>query len=383
MAFDTGDTGSILQELPEALVITTLQGEIAFANLALTELTGFQSGDLIGENVSKLLPTPERRRVQVIEWFARWADDPNPDQLRYLNLELVTRSGETRLVSVRVSRHEQQGETWFLVVLRDVTSQHETVAALRHAQLVTNRILAIGEDAVLSIGDDQRITYWNPTAEKVFGYTEAEILGQPLSKLLPPDVADRHDALAKEFSESNEASRLMGERGEITGIHKSGRAIPLEASITKTTIDGVTVLSAQIRDITKRKLAERALRESEARFRAVFENALEAMALLTPDGEVLEINAAARELLPDFNASIMFWELDWWPGQPDAHHLQQSKDTLKQNVLRCATGEVIRTRTTLEQPDGDVEVDFSLLPVKAQDQVVYIVAEGRVLSSPE
>lgn len=379
MPFDVHQSGDLLNELPEALFIATLQGEIIYVNRALENLTGYANTELIGQPVSKLMPDPARRRARVMDWLARWAEDPNPDQLRYLNLEAVTSTGEVKLVSVRVSRHKSGDETWFLVVMRDVTSQHETAAAMRHAQLVTNRILAIGEDAILSIDARHRITYCNPRGSQMFGYAQEELLGQNLSILLPPELANQHDRLISEFAKGTEASRLMGERAEVTGRRKDGSLLPLEISITKTSIDGETVLSAQIRDITARKRAQDALRDSEARFRAIFENALEAMALLTPGGRLLEINNAGRKLLPEVPDDALFWELDWWGGTPDEEALQTARAQLRANVERCAAGDVVRTRASITGHDATSrEIDFSLIPVDpAGEGVVYILAEGR------
>lgn len=383
MTFEATDAHALLNELPEALLITSLQGEVLFVNRALERMTGYAAAELTGENVSKLMPSPERRRAQAMDWFARWAEDPDPEQLRYLNLEVVTKDGDVRLVSVRVSRHAERDESCFVVVLRDVTSEHETVAAMRHGQLVTNRILAIGEDGVLSVDEGQRITYWNPGAERLFGYTEDEALGSPLSTLLPEGLGERHGSLVEEFKDGKESSRLMGERGEIVGRHKDGHEIPLEASITKTTIDGQTVLSAQIRDITDRKRAEEALRTSEARFRAIFENAMEGMALLSPEGRVLEINTAAREMISDYEPGRMFWALDWWGSDADDNGVMQSRENLKANVESCARGESIRARVSLRGTDDRMrEIDFSLIPVFSDGgEVRFIIAEGRDITS--
>lgn len=383
MPYDANLAGDLLNELPEALFIATLAGEIVYVNRALVRLTGYSESELIGEELSKLMPQPARRRVQAIDWLARWAEDPNPDQLRYLNLEVMTRSEEIRLVSVRVSRHQAGAETWFLVVLRDVTSQHETVAAMRHAQLITNRILAIGEDAILSIDASHRISYCNPRLTQLFGYSRDELIGSPLRLLLPEPFAAQHERLINEFAAGSEASRLMGERGEITGKRKDGTLVPLEISITKTSVDGETILSAQIRDITERKLAETALRDSEAKFRAIFENATEAMALLTPRGELLEINGAGRRMLANVPSHALFWELDWWGAGPDEETLRQARADLRENVQRCAAGEVIRARASLTGPDSaSRDIDFSLIPVGAPGEgVTYILAEGRDITS--
>jgi PAS domain S-box-containing protein len=381
--FDASHAAALLNELPEALFVATLQGEILYVNRALEELTGYRSSDLVGHGISKLMPQPARRRVQVIDWLGRWAEDPNPEQLRYLNLEAATSSGEIRVVSVRVSKHSEAEQTWFLVVLRDVTSQHESAVAMRHAQLVTNRILAIGEDAIVSMDARHRMNYCNPSAERLFGYSRSEMIGRDIAMLLPPEVAERHGRLIDEFAGGTEASRLMGERGEIAGRRKDGSLVPLEISITKTTMDGEVVLSAQIRDITERKRAERAIRDSEARFRAVFENAMEAMALLSPAGEVLEINAAARGMLPEFRAEEPFWALDWWGRGRDDEATRQSRENLKTNIERCAAGEVIRVRVSLAGVDAaSREIDFSLIPVSPVGEgVVYILAEGRDITS--
>lgn len=374
MPFEADDTARLLNDLPEPFLVVSLEGEVLFVNRALLALTGYTSSELLGGDVAKLLPTPARRRVQVLEWFGRWAKDDHPEQLRYLNLELVSKSGEVRLVSVRVSIHQQKHGACFMVVLHDVTTQQETLSSLRHAQLITNRILAIGEDAILSVDHLQRIIYWNPRAEALFGYKASEIIGQPLDRLLPADIAKDHARLVGTFASGSHASRMMGQRGEIYGLHKQGHLIPLEASITKTTIDGEVILSAQVRDITERKRRERTLVESEARFRAIFEHAIEAMALLSPTGEVLEINPAARAMLPAFLPQKFLWQLDWWFDEEDSASIEQSRHALESGVGRCAKGEVIRMRRVL----GAREIDFSMIPVAGPDgRVIYIIAEGR------
>jgi len=312
MHFDEVNASELMTDLPEALFVMGPDGEILFINPALTAMTGFLSGDLVGGPVSRLMPTPDRRRVDVVGWLRRWADDPNPQQLRYLNLELATRSGETRLVSVRVSRHADDEAVYFLVLLRDVTEEHEAAAARRHSQLVTNRILAIGGDAVLCLDPDHRISYWNRAAEVLFGYREEEVIGEPLSLLLPEGLASQHETWIDEFDQSADAARLMGERAEVRGRTRDGRIVPLEVAITKTTVEGEILLGAQIRDISERKRAQAELAASEARFRAVFEHAMEAMALLDREGRVLEINRAAQDMLPAYSPDKLLWELDWW-----------------------------------------------------------------------
>jgi PAS domain S-box-containing protein len=267
-------------------------------------------------------------------------------------------------------------------VLRDVTEEQEQTLALRHSQLIANRIIAIGEDAVLSIDTNFNICFWNQKAEELFGYTEKEAMGASINMLLPENAREGHTKSIQTFGSSKSPSQLMGERGEITGLHKSGKLVPLEASITKTYIGESLILSAQVRDISHRKLAQANLLEREARFRAVFNHAAEAIALLDKSGCVLEINEAARQMLPIdesvFNKHL--WQLHWWSSS-NATERAESAQGLQANVQDAIMGKTVHTRTSLDVGSDSFDLDFSLTPVSnSSNEVIYLIAEARKLA---
>lgn len=382
MSFIESKAVQLLTDLPESLLITTVSGEIVFFNRSATTQSGFSEAEMVGEHVSRLLPQSSRRKVDVVTWFGRWADNPDPEQLRYLTLEGRRKNGESRRYQTRVSKSEDGGEVYFVIVLRDVTEEQEQTAALRHSQLISNRIIAIGEDAVLSIDTDFNICFWNQKAEQIFGYTEKEVMGTNINGLLPENARESHSESIKTFGSGKSPSRLMGERGEITGLHKSGKIIPLEASITKTYIGDKLILSAQVRDISQRKANEAKLAEREARFSAVFNHAVEAIALLDPAGRVLEINEAAREMLPDDASATgkSLWQLPWW-GSSSAMPQAESQERLRANVEDAIMGKTVHTRTSLNAGSGTFDLDFSLIPVSnSNDEVIYVIAEARKLA---
>jgi PAS domain S-box-containing protein len=381
MSFIESKAVQLLTDLPEALLITTSSGEIVFFNNAIALQSGFDRDEMLGEHVSLLLPQSSRRKVDVMTWFSRWAEHPDPEQLRYLSLAGIRKSGEERRYQVRVSSFKDEPETYFVVVLRDVTEEQEQTAELRHGQLIANRIIAIGEDAVLSIDPNLNICFWNMKAEEVFGYSEKEIMGKSINMLLPESVRDGHTKSIQTFESGKTPSQFMGQRGEILGLHKSGRLLPLEASITKTYIGDNLIMSAQVRDITERKRTQEALKEREARFGAVFNHAIEAIALLDATGRVLEINYAAREMLPvdEDVQDKNLWELTWW-GTSDSNERAESLDTLRTNVMEAAAGNLVRTRSELVTSRGAHDIDFSLIPVSNEDkEVIYLIAEARKL----
>jgi PAS domain S-box-containing protein len=132
-------------------------------------------------------------------------------------------------------------------------------AELRASEAKFSGILAIAADAIISIDDAQRIIHFNHGAEEIFGYTEAEALGQPLSILLPERFRPTHDQYVKTFGESADSARRMGHRRAVAGRRKDGSEFPAEASISKLDLPtGSRIYTVVLRDITERKQAEEA-----------------------------------------------------------------------------------------------------------------------------
>lgn len=127
-------------------------------------------------------------------------------------------------------------------------------------------------DAVVSIDEYQNIVVFNPAAEKIFGYREEEILGQPLNKLIPARFQIQHRQDVQQFKKEGIMARSMNSLGELTGVRSNGQEFPFEASISKIEIEGKSIFTAILRDISERKRMERELRENEARLKEMFEN---------------------------------------------------------------------------------------------------------------
>ena len=116
-------------------------------------------------------------------------------------------------------------------------------------------IVSIAADAIISVDEDQRIVLFNRGAEQIFGYTEEEIIGQPLDLLIPSRVADVHRQHIRDFASSEVMARRMGERREISGVRKGGEEFPADASILKTRVEDGWLFTVVLRDITVAKRA--------------------------------------------------------------------------------------------------------------------------------
>jgi PAS domain S-box-containing protein len=377
----------ILDALPEAVLIVDAAGQVRYLNETAGELLGYRREELEGSDVATVIASQPGQRVDVVEWLARWAEEPHSPQLRYLTLTGRTRGGVQLRLSVRVAKLDAELRR-YLVTLRDVTVEQREHQDVKHAYLVASRILAISDDAIVNADGNLNVTFFNRKAELLFGFAAGEIVGGPIDRLLPERYRLTHARHVKDFRDAKSPSRLMGERGEIVGLAAGGEEIPLEASITKVFVDGEPTFSVQLRDIRPRKAAERSRAETEQRFRTVFDNAMEAIALVDGAGAVLELNAAARALLDGATGAVgrKFWLLPWWPRLADTVERERREAAMQDAVLRCARGEEIRTRAELTDLQGQARViDFSLRPVwgpaGADRVVVSIVAEGRDITS--
>jgi PAS domain S-box-containing protein len=114
-----------------------------------------------------------------------------------------------------------------------------------------------------------RISIFNEAAERMFGYSPAEVLGQPIDVLIPTRFHGTHQQHIERFASGPDIARRMGERQEVVARRKDGEEFPTEASISKLDVGGERFYTVVLRDVTERKRAEYALRNSEAKLAGI------------------------------------------------------------------------------------------------------------------
>ena len=151
-------------------------------------------------------------------------------------------------------------------------------------------------DAVLVVGEDGRILEANQQAERMFGYSRAELASQPVELLIPERFRrahvhhrDRYQAAAR--------LRPMGAGLELFGLRKGGTEFPVDIMLNPMETEEGSLVLAVVRDVTLRKEMEEALRLSEERLRLIVENARDyAIFMLDPMGNVATWNPGAERL---------------------------------------------------------------------------------------
>ena len=149
-------------------------------------------------------------------------------------------------------------------------------------------------DAIIGETLDGIITDWNPAAERLYGYTAAEVIGQHLTKVIPPELMAETEALLARLHQGESIEGI-----ETARIRKDGRKIDVALTVSPVRDESGRIIatSAIVRDVTAVKANARALADSERRFRTAFTNAPIGMTLVGPDGRILRANDAFCAML--------------------------------------------------------------------------------------
>lgn len=127
---------------------------------------------------------------------------------------------------------------------------------LRERELNLQQLLTHAPDAVIVIDAESTVTYWNPKAEQVFGWTSEEVIGKKLgTAIIPPQHREAHDRGMHRYLSTGEA-RMLNKTVDITALDKSGREFYISLTISTTKQNGKTAFIAFLRDIDRQKRNE-------------------------------------------------------------------------------------------------------------------------------
>lgn len=138
--------------------------------------------------------------------------------------------------------------------------------AEKHARTRSERnlsqVLGAVVDGIITADEKGNIQVFNPAAEKIFGYSASEVIGNKLDMLMPKDISDRQGDIMHNYAQGAEAS-IIGKGRVVQGMRKDGSQFPMDLAISEIEIEGNRIYTGIIRDVTERQEAEREIIEAK------------------------------------------------------------------------------------------------------------------------
>jgi len=167
---------------------------------------------------------------------------------------------------------------------------------LRKSEARYRTVMDAAFDAIVTITSEGIVRWFNRGAERIFGYRAEEVIGQPVTLLMPERYRERCLGGLQRYLRTGDA-RAVGSTTELIGLHKDGSEFAIEMSLGETHGYGEWLFTGMIRDMTERKRTEDALREARDRFRSIFDHAPIGVAVVSLEGRYLQVNRSLCEIL--------------------------------------------------------------------------------------
>ena len=260
----------------------------------------------------------------------------------------------------------------------------QAAAAIREQKELWHATLTSIGDAVIATDTQTRVTFMNPEAERLTGWTRAEAAGQDLQRVFRIVDEATRGPMVSPILRVLETGSGVGLAGHTILIDRDGTERPIDDSAAPIKDESGTIYGAVLvfRDITERKIAEERFRraaaeaaaaaEANAKFRVFFEQGTHFAGVMTLDGTVVEANRLYLDTCGSKREEVIgkpFWECGWWNRSPELMQMVQEAS------LQAAAGRAFRTETRFYIADGSERiVDLILAPVTDDEGRVLFVA---------
>lgn len=250
MTLESDAAVQILTSSTDAIIVVNSDGDIVLANRVAEQLFGYDEGELVGEKVEILMPAGFRGR------HAEHRDgyDKLPRSRPLVSgLSLMGQRKDGRTFDAEIALTPIRTDAGMLVstTVRDISADDTSEAYFRN-------VLESAPDAMIIIDHFGKITVVNEQAEKMFGYTRRQLLGEEVEMLLPEALRERHISHRAGFA-ANPQLRPMGGDLDLFGRRSDGSLFPVEISLSPFTSASGAFISSVIRDVTSRKEMEQEL----------------------------------------------------------------------------------------------------------------------------
>lgn len=270
----------VLEQTVDAVVRIDQENNVTFFNKAAESLWGYSREEVLGKNVRMLVPTEYQADH---DSFVNKNRDTGVDKIvgTSRDVQIYRKDGSVLWGNLSLSKVVNKNSISYTAFVKDISEQYKAQASIR--QTLEQCI-----DAVVSIDAQNRITFFNSSAENLWGYSRGEVLGENVKMLVPKIYRQFHD----DYIDANRTTgvdKIVGTAREVEVFRKDGTQVWAELSLSKVMIGEEISYTAFVKDITQRKLARELIDQT-------LEQALDAVVSIDSANHITFFNAAAERL---------------------------------------------------------------------------------------
>ncbi len=243
---------------PNLIWLEDRQGRYLYANKEFQSALRVTEEQVKGKKDEELFSVKEAaafqaKNLQVLETRAR---------VRFEDV-FFREDGQRALIVQKFPLFDADGLVYAIgSVATDITDRQQEESARRYSEEKHRLVVETANDAIISMDHTGTIQFANPASTRIFGYDPTELIGKPLTVLMPQFMRELHDNGFRRYLDTGQR-HINWQGTELTALRKNGQEFPVEISFGELTRDGHKIFTGFIRDISKRKQAEDKLRASE------------------------------------------------------------------------------------------------------------------------
>ena len=258
---------NLFELAPDGILTLNFDGVITSCNTNVMTMSGYSKEEIVGKRFSELSFIPSEEISAYVDVFASLVKGEAP---KPLEATWRRKNGALCVLEFRIGFIKENGRIVGIEsIARDITDRRKMEEALKDSE---ERFRAIGtsaKDGVILIDSEGRISFWNPAAESIFGYTKEEAVGKEIFSFLIPQRFQAGMSRALQKFIENGRGLFVGKTIEITSNRKDGTEFPAELSLSAFQMKGKWHAVGIVRDLTERKKIEEGVKESEQKLRSV------------------------------------------------------------------------------------------------------------------
>ena len=285
---------TVVETAVDGIILIDAQGRVRMFNPTCEKLFGYRSDEVIGHNVTLLLPSPNRE-----EYDAYLASYHRTGKKTIIGVRRkvtgLRKDGTTFPMDLSVGEAAHEGQAIFVAIVHDLIEREHAARVITEALASIKAVVDTVVDGVI-VTDGQGIVHlFNPACQRLFGYRADEVVGRNVKMLMPSSDRERHDGYIGNYLLTGDP-HVIGTTREVTGQRKDGSAFPMGLSVGEAIQGGDSIFVAIMRDLTEQKRADQQVRESAARFKAVVDTAVDGVILIDSQGSIRMFNPACERL---------------------------------------------------------------------------------------